>query len=503
MRIGFGILYFFLVVALCVCAVLARRSNRPIGKSVALMLVGLVPPVLGNLLIILSSDQALSTVGCYIYFLGMDLAIFALIRFTFDYCNIAWPNRGVQALVYGLLIVDAVQLLLNPVFGHAFTTEPIMVHGAYYYSLVPLAGQTFHRIVDYSIFAAAIIIFIVKMARAPRIDVERYGVILFVMLFTGLWQTFYIFSRTPVDRSMIGFAVFGLLIYFFALRYKPVRLLDHMLANVASEIPEALFFFDVNGQCIWVNAPAWQLIGVKDDYEAVPGRLRQLFGEWRQDSEEWTDQYTYITEETDDGEKTEKTCIIERHTVTDDRGRMAGRFLKIRDNTLEQQLLQREIYHATHDHLTGVYNRAGYELLLEAVDLESTCMLLLDVDRFKDINDTHGHAVGDLILKKVIETVTDHFRSVDPVSRIGGDEFVILLSGVSDPMDELIGAKIDGINGKLGQDDGSLPVVSISAGIAYGRDAKDREHLFEQADRALYTAKERGRKRHVFYRDVG
>ena len=92
---------------------------------------------------------------------------------------------------------------------------------------------------------------------------------------------------------------------------------------------------------------------------------------------------------------------------------------------------------------------------------------------------------------------------MDPISRIGGDEFVILLSGVSDPMDELIGAKIDGINGKLGQDDGSLPVVSISAGIAYGRDAKDREHLFEQADRALYTAKERGRKRHVFYRDVG
>ena len=61
------------------------------------------------------------------------------------------------------------------------------------------------------------------------------------MIVGGLWQTFYIFSRTPVDTSMIGFAVFGLLVFFFALYYRPLRLLDRMLANIASELKEALF----------------------------------------------------------------------------------------------------------------------------------------------------------------------------------------------------------------------------------------------------------------------
>ena len=63
------------------------------------------------------------------------------------------------------------------------------------------------------------------------------------MIITTIWETAYIFSRAPIDRAMIGFGVFGLLVYYLALFYRPLRLLDSMLANMASEIPEALFFF--------------------------------------------------------------------------------------------------------------------------------------------------------------------------------------------------------------------------------------------------------------------
>ena len=493
MRIAFTILFPVLVIALAACAVKARRSNKAIGRYVALLAVGLIPPVIGNLLIIASSSETISIIGCYTYFIGMDLAVLALIRFTFAYCDLNWPNRVLPFLVYGILIADAIQLLLNPVFGHAFTTEVITVEGADYYSLVPLTGQAFHRIVDYGVFAASIIIFIVKVVRAPRIDMERYGVILFAMIVTGIWQTFYIFSRTPMDRSMIGFGVFGLLVYFFAIWYKPVRLLDHMLANVASEIPEAMFFFDANGHCIWVNASAHKLIGIGDDLEKVPDLLRKMFGEWRQNASEWKGQYSSI-----DKDK-EKTYVIERHLVTDDRGRLAGSFLQVRDNTMEQKTLQREIHHATHDSLTGVYNRSGYSLLMDHTKLETTCMLLIDIDYFKDVNDEYGHTTGDLILKKLTETVQEHFRSEDPVSRIGGDEFVVLLSDVHEKMDDLIKSKIDAINEKLGQPKDGLPPISVSVGVAYGKDAESREEMFEQADKALYAAKEGGRKSCVFY----
>ena len=66
-----------------------------------------------------------------------------------------------------LLAADALQLLCNPFFGHAFSTEAVVVAGGDYYRLIPYLGQTFHRVVDYGILAAVIIIFIVKMIRAP------------------------------------------------------------------------------------------------------------------------------------------------------------------------------------------------------------------------------------------------------------------------------------------------------------------------------------------------
>ena len=97
----------------------------------------------------------------------------------------------------------------------------------------------------------------------------------------------------------ILFPVFGLLVYFFAIWYKPVRLLDHMLANVASEIPESMFFFDANGHCIWVNASAQKLTGIGDDLESVPDLLRKMFGEWRQNASEWKGQYSSIDKDYD------------------------------------------------------------------------------------------------------------------------------------------------------------------------------------------------------------
>lgn len=95
--------------------------------------------------------------------------------------------------------------------------------------------------------AAVLVIFIVKVIKSPKINFERYSVILAAMVITTVWETAYIFSRTPIDRAMIGFGVFGLLVYYLALFYRPMRLLDSMLAQMASEIPDALFFFDAGG----------------------------------------------------------------------------------------------------------------------------------------------------------------------------------------------------------------------------------------------------------------
>ena len=150
-------------------------------------------------------------------------------------------------------------------------------------------------------------------------------------------------------------------------------------------------------------------------------------------------------------------------------------------------------FKASHDELTGVYNRSGYDLLLSGIDLDMTYLLIFDIDDFKAINDTHGHEMGDRVLKKVSYALLQNFRADDYVCRIGGDEFVVLMTHSGEQQHNLIINKVNEINHELADtSDGTVP-VSISAGVAHGSRFKDSASLFRRADEALYHTKRNGK----------
>ena len=159
--------------------------------------------------------------------------------------------------------------------------------------------------------------------------------------------------------------------------------------------------------------------------------------------------------------------------------------------------LERLNYKASHDELTGAYNRAGYDLLLSGIDLKSTYMMLLDVDNFKNINDTYGHEVGDKVLIKLVQILNNVFRDDDCICRIGGDEFVVVHS--SGIQRRLITSKIEQINAELEKTDDGLPPISISVGIVNGKDVTDTENLFEKTDAAMYESKKKGKHTYTFF----
>ena len=151
-------------------------------------------------------------------------------------------------------------------------------------------------------------------------------------------------------------------------------------------------------------------------------------------------------------------------------------------------------YKASHDELTGVLNRAGYELILSGIDFESTYMIMLDVDNFKNINDTCGHETGDRVLVRLARVLKKHFRAEDYVCRIGGDEFVIFMVNTTKEQQDLVAAKIERIRHELYESNDGLPAVTISVGIAHGSEFSDAEAWFEEADEEMYRAKERGKR---------
>lgn len=164
---------------------------------------------------------------------------------------------------------------------------------------------------------------------------------------------------------------------------------------------------------------------------------------------------------------------------------------------------------ATLDSLTGLYNRAEFDRLLgeRVADANrhetSLALLYLDLDRFKSINDTQGHHVGDQVLKTAAQYLRDSSRGSDLIARLGGDEFVMVLES-SEPRRaaSLVSGKILQAFARVVElDDGSKLQIGTSIGIAiYPDDSTHAEDLLKCADKAMYQAKASGRNNYRFYR---
>ena len=164
-----------------------------------------------------------------------------------------------------------------------------------------------------------------------------------------------------------------------------------------------------------------------------------------------------------------------------------------------QQSREKLTYEATHDKLTGLYNRRGYDFLIKNVDMETSTLIIIDLDKFKTVNDTYGHDIGDRVLAKAADIIYNSFRNADYVSRIGGDEFAVIMVHSDAELADLIRKKYEVMNEKMMDDEDGLPPLSFSAGVAFGEVGKDIKTVFKGADEALYKAKEGGRSNICFY----
>ncbi len=196
---------------------------------------------------------------------------------------------------------------------------------------------------------------------------------------------------------------------------------------------------------------------------------------------------------------------IARKTV--EPGRPARFVVLVRDITERQQHLENVSWQAGHDALTGLPNR----MLLSdrftratAGALRQQCLLavcMLDLDGFKPVNDTYGHAIGDRLLLEVSDRLNRSVRGEDTVARLGGDEFVLLLGDLQDITEiELMLQRIQAAVGAPYAIDGHSIGVSASIGVTvYPLDDADPDTLLRHADLAMFEAKRAGRNRHEMF----
>lgn len=161
-------------------------------------------------------------------------------------------------------------------------------------------------------------------------------------------------------------------------------------------------------------------------------------------------------------------------------------------------------YDAGHDHLTGLVNRRTFMEALDAslVSDEVTALLVVDVDRFKSINDALGHPEGDRLLEVLASRLRSTMRNDDVVCRLGGDEFAVLLRAPVSVSDATrTGERVVALASEPVELDGQPVATSVSVGVSFSTAGATLESLLSEADMALYRAKTEGRNRCVVFDD--
>lgn len=182
-----------------------------------------------------------------------------------------------------------------------------------------------------------------------------------------------------------------------------------------------------------------------------------------------------------------------------------------RDRIIAQESRREALHRAVHDKLTGLPDRGEARNAFEQALANSqradrrAALVFMDIDHFKEINDRHGHAVGDQVLLRIAEDIKTRLRKTDTLIRYAGDEFLLVLSHIESRLDvdTLLAELAAQIGRPLALEGGGSLTTGISMGVVIAPDdGESFDELLKHADAAMYSAKRKGRNRYHFYADV-
>lgn len=292
-----------------------------------------------------------------------------------------------------------------------------------------------------------------------------------------------------------------------------LELLSRQYEMILNAAANGICGVNENRRISYINPAGRVMLGFKEDEDLSGYLYDQIFKISISDSEDGGEDYClfFVDQHVKSSHHFDEVQMLRRDgtsfsaefkaTPIIQGNRVSGGVIVFQDVTERHQAAELIQHMANHDSLTNLANRNYlYERLPQAISLAKRhkgliCMLFIDLDRFKPVNDRYGHAVGDIVLVKVAGRLSELLRTSDSVFRLGGDEFVILLeSATSVEGAELVADKaIDKLNQPI---EANEHVCHIGASIGlsvYPDDSDDAQTMLRHADIAMYEAKKKGR----------
>ena len=339
-----------------------------------------------------------------------------------------------------------------------------------------------------------------------------------------------IFSTTfsDLDMSAIAFGMCGVVYAYAFIRYQLMDLVPIARSRLIENMSDGVLVLDSQGRIVDVN-PAMKNFLDADPTSFLGRNVSEALNIWTESTEHLFHGLETRTELRLPN-KTSRYLDLRVTPLYNTDQRLSGRLIIFRDITdrkevekdlryamdrmqtqlIEIGLLQSQLREqAIRDALTNLFNRRYLEETLErelaraAREVYPLCIVMLDIDHFKEVNDTYGHEAGDLVLKTLAETVMRQSRQGDFVCRFGGEEFILVMPnisiGVAKERAQSLHKSISSLYIPFGRFNLNITVsMGISTFPAHG---ENKEDLLRAADRALYAAKRAGRNRLAVYRE--
>jgi len=435
-----------------------------------------------------------------------------------------------------LLSVEPLTALLLVWFGTDLYFDRIYLeqkNGFTVLHLVQGVGFWINTFYSYALILLAFFILGAGFLRANQFFRRQYLVIMLGAIIPSVVSIFTQISNkelAELDMAPISFGVSSILYVYAVFRHQFMDLLPVARGHLIESMSDGILVLDDQGRIVDIN-PAMQSL-LEDESAALIGQnVSVILKHWTQNTEQLLNGMETRVE-LKVPKKPSSYLDLRITSLYDDNQKVNGRLMVFRDITdrkeveqdlrramdrLQTQLIEIGVLQsqlreqAIRDALTHLFNRLYLEETLERELARATresyplCVIMMDLDFFKDINDTYGHEAGDVVLKTLAETVTKQSRHGDFVCRFGGEEFVLVMPNIgiekARERAEELHQIIDALNIPYGR---FILTTTISMGIAwYPAHGKTKEALMRAADMAMYVAKNTGRNRVIVYDESG
>jgi diguanylate cyclase (GGDEF)-like protein/PAS domain S-box-containing protein len=496
------------VIALALCAYGAAKRKKVPGAGIfALLMAGIAVYCFGSVFEVSAGTLERIVFWVRVEYLGIATIPAFWLILAFQYSS--GGRRMNRWLVAALLAVAFATIVLNVTNDHhhlhytwtALATSgpfPRVVngHGPWFYVLVAY---------QYACMAAGVGLFFHAWLRSAPSARPQAAILIIGSLLPAVGDVLYLMGLTPygVDITPLAMTATGLMCAFSIFRYHFLDVVPVALDMVFRTLQDGVLILDVNGKVVELNERARAVLGGK-------GRLR-VGSTLREGLADLPDLARRLEEDEPGAEETPidvdgetRRFDIRVSPVRDRRGRPLGRTIVLVDTTDRARLLEEMRRLAVTDDLTGLPNRrcflerARIEMERASRTAKPVSAIAIDLDHFKVVNDEHGHAAGDAVLKGAAAAWRESLRSFDVLGRCGGEEFSVILPETGLETAASVAERMRAATESLAipSDGGSIRfTASFGVACSTGEGDTDLDALLCTADRALYAAKEAGRNK--------